>query len=44
MPKYYYESADTTVIISADNEDDADTKLAEIVKEPNTFDLAHKVE
>jgi len=44
MPDYHYESADATVIITATNEDHADIKLAEIVREPNTFDLAHKEE
>lgn len=43
MPEYHYESAEATVIILADNEDDADTKLAEIVREPNTFDLTHRI-
>ena len=43
MPEYHYESAEATVIILADNEDSADTKLAEIVREPNVFDLIQQV-
>ena len=41
MPLYQYESVSATVIIFSENQDDADSKLVDIVREPNTFDLTH---
>ena len=43
MQDYYYESKDATLIIPAENADDADQILADLVREPNTFDRTHSV-
>ena len=40
IPQYQYESEDATLIISSENQDDADIKLADLVREPNNFDLS----
>lgn len=41
MQEYIYESDYATLSISAENEDDADQILADLVREPNIFDLTH---
>ena len=43
IPFYQYVSKEATLIISAENQDDSDQILTELVKEPRIFDYANTV-